>query len=277
MPRRIPNQVTQTVSRLLQGGYVKSPPAWYAPTLQYPPATQAPRQPRARPDEDLPRSLRSDSPAQRRLAELPNGRSRMNSLKKVRSQIPTLRAQPIVYDADRVRRQFFRDHPWEARRARTLVEMDYTLEAAAEPEIPAGTLPELHHWSRINPSVEDVVQCTLRTHKEGGMSLTQAYTRTVAAYHAIQAERELRMRYAVVEARALGADVGPTETERGFIKEEPELAKWAALSNTTVPADAAQESAAPAAPKVRTKRSAPYTGGSAYLAAAAERAAGRST
>lgn len=277
MPRRIPIQVTQTVSRLMQGGYVKSPPAWYAPTLQYPPATQAPRQPRARPDEDLPRSLRSDAPAQRRLAELPSGRSRMNSHHKIRSQLPTLRAQPIVYEADRVRRQFFRDHPWEARRTRTLVEMDYTLEAAAEPEIPPGVLPELHHWSRSNPTVEDVVQCTLRTFKDGNMSLTQAYTRTVAAYHAIQAERELRTRYAVVEARALGGDIGPTETERGFNKEASELAKWAALSSTAVPADAMQDQAVPAAPKARTKRAAPYSGGSAYLAAAAERAAGRAT
>ncbi|WFD36778.1 mitochondrial ribosomal small subunit component [Malassezia cuniculi] len=277
MPRRIPIQVTQTVSRLMQGGYVKTPPAWYAPTLQYPPMTQAPRQPRSRPDEDLPRALRSDGPKQRKLAEIPNGRSRMNSLKKIRSQIPTLRAQPIVYDADRVRRQFFRDHPWEARRPRTLVEMDYTLETHPEPEIPAGTVPELHFWSRTNPSVEDVVQCTLRTHRDGNMSLSQAYIRTVAAYHAIQAERELRSRYAVVEARALGADMGPTETDRGFAKETAELAKWAALSNTQGAVETpSSESAAPAA-KTRTKRAAPYSGGNAYLSAAAERAAGRST
>lgn len=276
MPRRIPIQVTQTVSRLMQGGYIKTPPAWYAPTLHYPPATPAPRQPRMRPDDDLPRSLQSSAPAQRRLESLPHGRSRMNSHKKIRSQQPSLRAQPIVYDADRVRRQFFRDHPWEARRPRMLVEMDYALDTAADPEIPAGTLPELYHWSRTNPSVEDVVQCTLRTHRDGGMSLSQAYIRTVAAYHAIQAERELRARYAVVEARVYGATLGRTDTERGFAKEAPELDKWAPLAGSGS-ALAADAGAVAAAPGGRAKRSSPYTGGSAYLAAAAERAAGRAT
>ena len=158
MPRRIPIQVTQTVSRLLEGGYVKKPPAWYEPTLRHPPAIIPPRQENQRPDSDLPRSLRSE--ARQSVLEAANakqGRSNMNSRKKLRAQLPPLRPQPIVYDADRIRRQFFRDHPWEAKRAATLVEMDYVLQANPEPAIPEGELPELHHWSRMNPSVEEYV------------------------------------------------------------------------------------------------------------------------
>lgn len=151
MPRRIPIQVTQTVSRLLEGGYVKQPPAWYEPTLRHPPAAVPPRHNRERPDSDLPRALQSGA----RDAMLQAGRPRMNTKKKIRAQLPPLRPQPIVYDADRIRRQFFRDHPWEAKRAATLVEMDYTLAANPEPQIPEGAMPELHHWSRLNPSVEE--------------------------------------------------------------------------------------------------------------------------
>lgn len=156
MPRRIPVQVTQTVSRLLEGGYVKKPPAWYEPTLRHPPALVPPRQSRQRPDSDLPRALQREA----REALAHHERPHMNSRKKLRSQMPPLRPQPIVYDADRIRRQFFRDHPWEAKRATTLVEMDYELEANPEPQIPMGEMPELTHWSRLNPSVEEYVLLT---------------------------------------------------------------------------------------------------------------------
>ena len=85
MPRRIPIQVTQTVSRLLEGGYVKKPPAWYEPTLRHPPAIIPPRQENQRPDSDLPRSLRSE--VRQSVLEAANakqGRSNMNSRKKLR-------------------------------------------------------------------------------------------------------------------------------------------------------------------------------------------------
>ena len=155
MPRRIPIQVTQTVSRLLEGGYIKTPPAWYQTTLRHPPALVPPRQTRERPDSDLPRSLQSETRHDLASRERP----RMNSRKKLRSQLPPLRPQPIVYDSDRIRRQFFRDHPWEAKRVATLVEMDYELETNQEPQIPQGETPELYHWNRINPSVEEYVPC----------------------------------------------------------------------------------------------------------------------
>lgn len=151
----------------------------------------------------------------------------MNQRKKLRSQMPPLRPQPIVYEADRVRRQFFRDHPWEAKRPAILTEMEDTLEELVVPQLAPGELPELTMWSRINPSVEDVVQCTLKTAEVGSMSLAQAYWRTISSYHAIQAEREHRIRFALLEARYFGADHGPSETDRGFMKETRELAKWA--------------------------------------------------
>ncbi|WFC98103.1 mitochondrial ribosomal small subunit component [Malassezia yamatoensis] len=273
MPRRIPIQVTQTVSRLLEGGYLKKPPAWYETTLRHPPALVPPRQSRERPDSDLPRSLQSDT---RRNVALQD-RSQLNTRKKLRSQLPPLRPQPIVYDSDRIRRQFFRDHPWEAKRVSTLVEMDYELEASPEPTIPSGETPELFHWNRLNPSVEDVIQCTLRTSQETELSLSQAYRRTIAAYHAIQAEREHRIRYATYEARSLGADLGRSETERGFVKEQRELDKWASVARKD--ATTLQTDQPVAAGKLARKKriGGSFTDGQAYLKTASDVSSGQTS
>jgi len=43
-------------------------------------------------------------------------------LSRKRTKPAKPRAQPIEYVADRIRRQFFRDHPFEAFRPQTLVE-----------------------------------------------------------------------------------------------------------------------------------------------------------
>lgn len=118
-------------------------------------------------------------------------------------------------------------------------------------------------WSRINPSVEDVVQCTLKTAECTDMSLSQAYRRTIASYHAIQAEREYRIRHAVLEARNLGAEFGPTETERGFIKESRELDKWAALNQGVQLEEVADM---PSKREHRVKRmNTTFTNGAAYI------------
>lgn len=266
MPRHIPGQVTQSVSRLLEGRYLKSPPAWYDATIQHPPTNPPPLFSRERPDSDLPRSMQSSVQRARQDAANKAGRrSVVNKRKKLRSQMPPLRPQPIVYEADRVRRQFFRDHPWEAKRPAILTEMNDMLEEPVEPDLAPGELPELTMWSRINPSVEDVVQCTLKTAKVSSMSLAQAYWRTISSYHAIQAEREHRMRFALLEARYFGADLGVSETERGFMKEARELAKWTAQGTSMHTLHETSEGT-PSKRKHRIKRDdTTFTAGNAYI------------
>jgi len=72
------------------------------------------------------------------------------------------------------------------------------------------------------------------------MSLSQAYRRTIASFHAVQAEREQRLRFAILEARNYGADFSLSETERGFAKEAQELDKWA-VTNAHVSVDEANK------------------------------------
>jgi small subunit ribosomal protein S23 len=121
MPRKIPTQVDQGLSRMLKGGFLKSQPTSYQTLLAYPPASLPPRAPFRQIPGDVPSlSARTKTSLEELTAK--TGRDRMNSAKGTRSRMPKLFPQPIVYLADRVRERFYEDHPWETLRPRTLVE-----------------------------------------------------------------------------------------------------------------------------------------------------------
>lgn len=101
MVRRIASQVHQQVSRLMRGDYIKKQPVWYQAVLDYPPLSLPPKAPPSRTAYD----------------QLPSNRSPST---RPRSYDP--RPLPIYYLEDDIRRQFFRDHPFEAFRPITLVE-----------------------------------------------------------------------------------------------------------------------------------------------------------
>jgi small subunit ribosomal protein S23 len=103
MVRRIANQVHKQTARLLESKYIQSEPAWYQAVLDHPPLPLPPRAPPAR--------LHNDLPKKGALGAQP---------KHMRPRSPN--PLPIYYIEDDVRRQFFRDHPFEAYRARSLVE-----------------------------------------------------------------------------------------------------------------------------------------------------------
>lgn len=105
MVRRFANQVHHQVSRLMRADYIKSEPAWYQAVLQYPPLPLPPKAPPSRTEYDHTPLEPAVAPGQ---------------LAKLRRIKP--RPLPIKYIEDDVRRQFFRDHPFEAFRPKTLVE-----------------------------------------------------------------------------------------------------------------------------------------------------------
>jgi len=98
MVRKIASQVHQQVSRLMRGKYITKEPAWYQAVLEYPPITLPPKAPPAREAIDA-----TDSSS---------------------SKPYTNRPLPVHYIEDDLRRQFFRDHPFEAFRPTSLVEND---------------------------------------------------------------------------------------------------------------------------------------------------------
>ena len=97
MVRRVASQVHKQASRLLKAGYLKREPAWFQAVLEHPPLPLPARAPPSRSEFDLP--LSPKKPAD--IAERP---------------------LDIAYLEDGLRKQFFRDHPFEAFRPTSLVE-----------------------------------------------------------------------------------------------------------------------------------------------------------
>lgn len=140
MVRRIASQVHKQVSRLTRAGFIKTPPVWYEAVLDHPPLPLPPREPPSRTSYDS----SSSSPSSNQV-------SASRATKKT-TQGPS-RPLPIAYVEDDIRRQFFRDHPFEAFRPRTLTEA-----GAIENEHPISGLK----WTRLNqrggnPSPEEYV------------------------------------------------------------------------------------------------------------------------
>ena len=139
MVRRIASQVHKQVGRLMRADYIQTEPAWFKAVLEHPPLPLPPKAPPTRTSYDW----------------LPG-----------RAQKP--RPLPIYYVEDDVRRQFFRDHPFEAFRPTTLVE--------------GARVEDAHHihgqaWTRLrqrgrNPSPEECVICVSRNY----VSLTKFYS-----------------------------------------------------------------------------------------------------
>lgn len=101
MVRRLASQVHQQVSRLMRGDVVKEP-AWYAAVLENPPLPLPPKAPPTRSAFDLKRPKTGG----------PNSKLRPYDPKPL----------PVYYLEDDIRRQFFRDHPFEVFRPVTLAE-----------------------------------------------------------------------------------------------------------------------------------------------------------
>ena len=100
MVRRIASQVHKQASRLTRAGFLKTPPVWYEAVLDHPPLPLPPREPPARTPYDSATQKQAFAP----------------------KKTPGPRVMPVKYIEDDIRRQFFRDHPFEAFRARSITE-----------------------------------------------------------------------------------------------------------------------------------------------------------
>lgn len=112
MVRRVATQVHKQVARLARTGYIQQEPLWYKAVLENPPLPLPPRAPPTR-DPAFP-SAEGALPF-----DLPQNVSSTSARGKKPAKA---QAKPVVFLEDDVRRQFFRDHPYEAFRERSLVE-----------------------------------------------------------------------------------------------------------------------------------------------------------
>ena len=138
MGRRVASQVHRAAARLTQGGLLKREPTWMSAVASFPPM---PLPARASPVRD---------PAAEDLPRLRSGHHNAHAAKHMR--IPKPKMEAVVYLEDKIRRQFFRDHPFEAFRARTLVESHAEVEE--EHPVKGVEWKELIQRSR-NPTTEE--------------------------------------------------------------------------------------------------------------------------
>ena len=94
-----PLRVHQTATQLLNVGRLSSPPAWY-------------------------NVVGSATPAQPlvRLQAIPHKNPK--NTKKIKKASKMFQPQKIGYEEDMLRREFFKDHPWELARPRMILEDD---------------------------------------------------------------------------------------------------------------------------------------------------------
>ncbi|TFK79848.1 hypothetical protein K466DRAFT_559599 [Polyporus arcularius HHB13444] len=192
--KRIASKVHKQASRLLREGYIQREPAWYRAVLDHPPLPLPAREPPSRSPFDAPLNVPLTRPAESK-------------------KIQPLKVQ---YVEDEVRRQFFRDHPFEAFRQRSLVEG-----AAVESEHPIRGA----EWTRLrqrgrNPTSEDAIRYAVNLYEHHGMDLSSAYASAVAQFRSLRSELQTARAVALTEAEHLGMEFGPSQVEITFAKEE---------------------------------------------------------
>lgn len=149
--RRLPTGVPETMSRLLRSQFAQTPPAWYQPVLQNPPPVQPPRRQRERPSL---RKTAAHDPANSMSTQLNSDRPyRASWDRRVQKGVLKEGPQSIQYEEDLLRRQFFRDFPFEALRPMSLLEMR---EVRIEDRISGKEWTKLEQRGRY-PTVEECV------------------------------------------------------------------------------------------------------------------------
>jgi small subunit ribosomal protein S23 len=143
MARRIAAKVHQQASRLIQAGLLTNRPAWFQAVMDHPPIPLPPRGPPERHAYDLPPPKQTSSHS-----------SAAHHIPSKHLRTPKPRPLPVHYLEDGLRRQLFKDRPFEAFRATTLVEG-----GGIEAEHPVRGVA----WTRLrqrgrNPSPEECVK-----------------------------------------------------------------------------------------------------------------------
>ncbi|WVQ73154.1 hypothetical protein IAR50_002718 [Cryptococcus sp. DSM 104548] len=225
--RRIPSQVPSTVSRLLQGQVLQSPPTWYTPALSHPPPQLPPYQVKQRARPPLPSSSSRPTGEFYDTAPVPAGELERRDKLRGYKQRKTKPAK-VYYEQDNVRRQFFKDFPYEALRPVTLVEGQ---------EIDMRAKVEGAQWERLEqrgeyPTVEDCVEFVVNLKNSRGLPITEAYEQATEEFVQLRARHQLATVGAELEARHYGAGFKRDAFERHFDLEEKSLDSLAPKSRS---------------------------------------------
>ncbi|KAG9199845.1 hypothetical protein B5807_03855 [Epicoccum nigrum] len=133
---------------------------------------------------------------------------------------------PIVYPEDKLRSEFFGDHPWELARPRLVVE-------------DSGNDAKGYDWSNIQQKGkqldgESVVQRQMWLMKNRGKSKAAAYDQARREFYHHRHLNEIRTRIAKEEAMHVGAYFGKGPLEVGMELENKAWEDWKAWANQQI-------------------------------------------
>lgn len=132
----------------------------------------------------------------------------------------------IVYPEDKLRSEFFGDHPWELARPRLTVE-------------DSGNDAKGYDWSKITQpgkqlDGESVVQRQMWLMKHASLSKASAYDQARREFYAHRHRSEIRSRIAREEAQYVGAYFGKGPLEIGMELEDKSWESWKSWASTQI-------------------------------------------
>ncbi|KAI9671712.1 MAG: mitochondrial ribosomal small subunit component [Alyxoria varia] len=200
-----PVRVHDTATLLMKTKRSSAPPPWYKAMTEYPP-TQALVRPQP--------------------VSHTNHNVRLRPQRKYKKPSKMFMPQPITYMEDKLRQEFFGDHPWELARPRILLENDGK---------------DYQRWDWSKPSQpgrpvdgESVVQrqMWLMEHerpdpkKPTTMKKAAAYDKARKEFYDLRHFDEIETRIAKEEAQSYGADFGKSAQEVGMQLEGEQFEKF---------------------------------------------------
>ncbi|KAK9313737.1 mitochondrial ribosomal protein S25 [Lipomyces starkeyi] len=185
-------EIIKRTSRLLQTGVVKGEPAWFKAVLAHPPST-------------------ADAVQRVDIVKLRKKHPHL-SVKKM------MKPMEIVYPEDRIRKLFYRQHPWELTRPRIVVEQDALDFQRCD-------------WSKLEQEHkgldgESVVQRTLWLIRKKRLSHDEAYDIARKEFYSLRVKETIERQTAEEEARMFGAVFSKSYNKRGIENEAAALEEW---------------------------------------------------
>ncbi|KAJ4308452.1 mitochondrial ribosomal small subunit component, partial [Neodidymelliopsis sp. IMI 364377] len=151
---------------------------------------------------------------------------RAPKLKAAKKASKLFKPLPIAYPEDKLRSEFFGDHPWELARPRLVVE-------------DSGNDAKAYDWSSIaqpgkQMDGESVVQRQLWLMKHKHMSKPSAYDQARREFYQHRHLSEIRTRIAKEEAMHVGAYFGKGPIDIGMALEDRAWENWKAWANAQI-------------------------------------------
>ncbi|KAK7511137.1 mitochondrial 37S ribosomal protein mS23 [Phyllosticta citriasiana] len=206
------SRVHRAATELLATQRLQAPPPWYNIVADYPPA------------QTLVRPLQ-------RVGRPQDFRKGKNAKKPSKMFQP----MPLRYEEDRLRLEFFSDHPWELARPRVILE-------------DSGNDSKHWNWEQIEQcnkplDGESVIQRQIYLRRQGATK-GQAYDIARKEFYEKRTDEDIERRIAKEEALAVGAYFGNSPLEYGMLLEDRAYDDWKVWADKEIELAAQQEAAA---------------------------------